>query len=210
VRYHVLADERIGEDGYLRLRRLRVQVERDDGSLTKEGRYDFVERPSGRDAVVVVLWRRVNARVEILLRRASRVPLAFDGSPLGLETVAARPIVELVAGIIEPGDALMQRAADEAHEEAGVKVAASAFTQLGGVMLPTPGMFPERFTFVAAKLDANAAFAPPAGDGSPFEEGATLAWRELHDAIAACRAGEIEDLKTEVGLVRLRDHFADK
>jgi ADP-ribose pyrophosphatase len=45
--------------------------------------------------------------------------------------------------------------------------------------------------------------APLEGDGSPLEEGAVLAWRELGAAIAACERGEIEDGKTEIALRRL-------
>ncbi len=40
-----------------------------------------------------------------------------------------------------------------------------------------------------------------------MEEGATLTWRPLDEAIAACEAGDIEDAKTEVALRRLRDRL---
>jgi ADP-ribose pyrophosphatase len=41
-----------------------------------------------------------------------------------------------------------------------------------------------------------------------MEEGASLAWRGLEAAIAACERGELEDAKTEVALRRLRDRLA--
>ena len=48
------------------------------------------------------------------------------------------------------------------------------------------------------------------GDGSPMEEGARTTWLLLDDAIAACVRGELADLKTELGLRRLRDHLASR
>ena len=49
--------------------------------------------------------------------------------------------------------------------------------------------------------------APHEGDGSPLEEGATLVWRGLDEAIAACESGEIEDVKSELAFRRLRDRL---
>ena len=56
--YHIVSDERIGDGGFLRIRRLRLRVRRSDGSLSPLGLYDFIERPMGADAIVVVLWHR--------------------------------------------------------------------------------------------------------------------------------------------------------
>ena len=44
---------------------------------------------------------------------------------------------------------------------------------------------------------------PQEGDGSPLEEGATLRWRVLDEAISACESGEIEDAKSELAFRRL-------
>jgi hypothetical protein len=41
-----------------------------------------------------------------------------------------------------------------------------------------------------------------------MEEGARTRWLPLDDAIAACVRGDLCDLKTELGLRRLRDHIA--
>jgi hypothetical protein len=41
-----------------------------------------------------------------------------------------------------------------------------------------------------------------------MEEGARTRWLPLDAAIAACLCGEISDLKTELGLRRLRDHLS--
>lgn len=200
--YAILSDERIGDGGFLRLRRLRLRVRRPDGSLSAEGLYDLVERPMGADAVVVALWHRATDGVRVLVRSAPRVPLWFRDPALG------RSHTELVAGILEAGEddwpAIQRRAAAEAHEEAGVRIAAAEVTRLGAASFPTPGMFAERFHFVAAEVRDPAAVEPPPTDGSPFEEGAALEWLALDEALRRCEAGAIPDLKTELALRRLR------
>jgi ADP-ribose pyrophosphatase len=200
--YEVVSDERIGEGGFLRLRRLRLRVRRSDGTLSREGLYDFVERPYGKDAVVLMLWHRGADGVQVLLRHAPRVPLYFRDAAVGREHT------EVVAGILEVGEedwaAIQKRAADEAHEEAGITVAATAVERLGPASYPTAGLFAEVFHFAAAEVaDPRAAVAPPT-DGSPFEEGASLEWVALDEALRRCDDGRIVDLKTELALRRLR------
>jgi ADP-ribose pyrophosphatase len=119
-------------------------------------------------------------------------------------------VTELVAGIIEVGDrgeaGLRRRAADETFEEAGFVVDPQSIVVLGGGTLPSPGCMVEKFYFTAVEVDPSAQQALE-GDGSPMEEGATTRWLTLDDAIAACTRGEISDLKTELGLRRLRDYL---
>ena len=97
--YEILSDERIGDGGFLRLRRVRLCVRRSDGTRSQPGLYDFVERPMGSDAVVVVLWHRAADGVRVLLRHAPRVPLYFRDPTLGADHT------EVVAGILEQGEA---------------------------------------------------------------------------------------------------------
>ena len=49
--------------------------------------------------------------------------------------------------------------------------------------------------------------AAATGDGSIMEEWSRLLFMELGEAIRACREGQIPDLKTEVGLLRLASHL---
>jgi ADP-ribose pyrophosphatase len=206
--YQVLSEQSLGQGGFLTLRRMRMRAALDDGSLTREGLYDFVERPMGLDAVVLALWTRGDdGRVRVLLRDGVRIPLVFGrpGEPPRLR------FTEVVAGILERGEdgaeAIRQRAADEAHEEAGLRVDAARIAPLGPPMFPTPGMCPELFHLVECEVSreqAAAAVHPP-GDGSPFEEGAAVRWVALEDALAACARGEIQDMKTELILRRLAD-----
>ncbi|TMA71858.1 MAG: NUDIX hydrolase [Deltaproteobacteria bacterium] len=200
--FEVTGDQRVGEGGHLRLRRMRMRLVLSDGSRTGEGSWDYVERPMGLDAVVVALFRRGD-RVEVLLRHGVRIPLQFGR--------AERPrtvlFPELVAGIVETGDDVMARAAAEAMEEAGLRVDAAAVQPLGPPLFPTPGMCAEIFHFVCCEVDAQAETHPVAGDGSPFEQGARLEWASLEAALSRCASGDIRDMKTEIGLRRLAERL---
>ena len=199
--FEVTGDQRVGEGGHLRLRRMRMRLMLSDGSRTSEGSWDYVERPMGLDAVVVALFRRRPGALEVLLRHGVRVPVQF-GRP---EKPAALLFPELVAGILEPGDDVFQRAADEVMEEAGLRVPPASVESLGPPAFPTPGMCAEVFQFVCCEVAPDALAHPPGGDGSPFEEGARLEWVSLDEALGRCARGEIRDMKTEIGLRRLRE-----
>ncbi len=213
--YDVISDEKLGAGGFLIIRRLHLKVARPDGSRSKEGIYDLVERPFGLDAVVLAIYRRtVGGKIEILLREGARVPLAFGRPETGTapqKSRAHRPIVEFVAGILEAGEdsleMVRERAAAEALEEAGFRVAADAVEMIGPPMFPTPGMCPEKFYFAAVEIAAAAQSEDPPGDGSPFEEGARLFWLDLNEALDRCKRGELEDLKTELLIRRLKDRL---
>ncbi len=210
---HIDDDQVVGRDGgFLAIRRLHLQNVRDDGSRSPSYLCDFAVRPYGLDAVVVVVWRRAHGRIEVLVRDALRPALAF-GRDADRQTVpdgrGYLHLTELVAGILEAGDhgedGLRHRAAEEVHEEAGYPVEPAAVIVLGAASFPSPGSLAEKFHFLAVEVAADAAPAVPAGDGSPMEEGAETRWLELDDALAACTRGELEDLKTEVGLRRFSD-----
>lgn len=211
----IVSEEVIGRGGFLFIRRLRLHNLRPDGTRSREWLCDFVERPKGVDAVVLVLWRRGAAGVEVLLRSglrpavllgrpAERVPLP-DSRTHGF-------ITELVAGIIEEGEvgeaAIRKRASEEAWEEAGFRLLPETLELLGPGMFPSPGMTAEKFWFAAAEVPADAVGHPPAGDGSPMEEDAEVRWVGLTEALALCETGAIEDAKTELGLLRLARRLA--
>jgi len=204
------SDERVGDGGFLAVRRLRLRNARGDGSLSPPYVCDVIVRPYGQDAVVVAIYARVAGEIRVLVRQCLRPAIALGRDAAKAPLPEAQPELfqtELVAGIVEVGDQLADRAADEVHEEAGFAVAASAVTVLGAGMLPSPGCMVEKFYFTAVEVDP-ATQQALVGDGSPMEEGATTRWLALDDAIAACVRGEIPDLKTELGLRRLRDHLA--
>ena len=208
------ADERAGEGGFLAIRRLRLRNQRPDGSLSRGYICDFIARPYGQDAVVVALFSPGHgADRRVLVRECLRPAITLGRDPARAPLPEPPPgltLTELVAGIIEAGDrgeaGLRARAAAEALEEAGYAVDPARVILLGAGMLPSPGSMVEKFYFTAAEVDP-AAQQPLEGDGSPMEEGASTRWLPLDDAIAACTRGDICDLKTELGLRRLRDYL---
>ena len=214
VGFVIDSDERVGGGGFLELRRLRMRNRRADGSTSAPYVCDSVARPYGQDAVVVAVFARTAAGIEVLVRAGLRPAITLARDPRRAPLPEAAPgmfLTELVAGIVESDDhgevGLRIRTVHEVHEEAGFVVAPSDVILLGAGMLPSPGSMVEKFYFTAIEVDP-AAQEPLAGDGSPMEEGATTRWIPLDAAISACVRGEITDLKTEAGLRRLRDHLA--
>lgn len=214
VAFQIDSDERVGGGGFLEIRRLRMRNRRADGTLSTPYVCDAIARPYGQDAVVVAVFARAGADVQVLVREGLRPAIALgrdpDRAPLP-EPAPGMFLTELVAGIIEASDrgeaGLRVRTVHEVLEEAGFAIDAERVILLGAGMLPSPGSMVEKFYFTAIEVDP-AAQQALAGDGSPMEEGARTRWLSLDAAIAACVRGEITDLKTEAGLRRLRDHLA--
>ena len=207
------ADELVGTGGFLAIRRLHLRNRREDGSLSQPYTNDAIVRPYGQDAVVVAIFARVADAIHVLVRAGLRpsVALARDASLAPFpEPSPGLVVTELVAGILEVSDrgaaGLAHRAAAETLEEAGFVVDPSSVIVLGAGAFASPGALPEKEYFAAVEVDPSTQVALE-GDGSAMEEGATTRWLELDAAIAACIAGEISDLKTEVGLRRLRDYL---
>lgn len=199
------------DDGFLTLRRLVVENRYSDGSSSAPYPCDVLERP-GSDAVVAVLYERVNGRVRVLLREASRAPIYLRKHK---EFVHPDPrpylsILEVVAGLVEPTDepgpvGLRARAAAEAREEAGLEVARESLEPLGGETFASPGTTDEKIYFCAAAAPLEERVLPT-GDGSVMEEWSRVHLVDLRDAITMCRDGRIPDMKSEVALLRLADH----
>lgn len=214
--------------GFLTLRRLVVRNRYTDGTTSAPYPCDVLRRP-GSDAVVAVLYRVREGRVEVLLREALRVPIYLRRHEAFVHPDPREytSILEVVAGMVErsdpPGPAgLRRRAAVETQEEAGLDLPPAAFVVLGGETFASPGTGDEKLYFCAAPADLGAVGAglprdddgtpagggsSPSGDGSIMEEWSRLHVLELNAAIAACRDGRIPDMKTEVALLRLADHL---
>jgi ADP-ribose pyrophosphatase len=201
------------DEGFLRVSRLRLRNVYDDGSTSEPYACDVVTRPSP-DAVVAALYRRARSgRVSVFLREAPRPPIYLRRFK-SLEQPDARGyerLQEVVAGILERGDGpgevgLRRRAAAEAREEAGFVCAEQRFAVLGDGGFASPGTSDEKVFYTAGDVGESER-GEPAGDGSVMEEGGEVVERELAAAIAACRSGEIPDMKTEIALLRLADHL---
>ncbi len=198
------------DEGFLRLRRLLLETEFDDGSRSRSYACDLIERP-GVDAVALVLWRRASGgAVEVLLRECTRPAVYFrkDRTLQVPDGRVYRHLLELVAGILEEEDhgdeGVRRRASLEAHEEVGLRIDPAEVRRLGGGYFSCPGILAEKVYLCAAEVTDHE-MARPEGDGSAMEEGGGTHWLELQDAIRRCTEGEIEDSKTELGLRRLAD-----
>jgi ADP-ribose pyrophosphatase len=201
------------DSGFLRVSRLDVRNLYADGSRSAPYPCDIVSRP-GSDAVVAVLYEHDAQRsVRVLLREAPRAPVYLRRHKRFVhpDPRVYLSITEVVAGIVEerdgPGTAGRQRrAAQEALEEAGCRVPAARFGEIGGETFASPGTSDEKIYFCAAEADLGAARDAP-GDGSVMEEAGRLVVLDLAAAIEACRSGAIPDMKSEVALLRLADHL---
>ncbi|MBK9069894.1 MAG: NUDIX hydrolase [Myxococcales bacterium] len=207
---HLHARREIG-DGFLRICRVTLSNSYDDG--TTSARYDaeFLSRPKGLDAVVVIVWRRAadGPTREVLVREGIRPGVTFGrvDVPLAIpDEVTYVRLAEVVAGLVEPTDVgrggLADRVCAEVLEEAGYRIEPALVHWLGAPTFASPGVLPEKHHYAAVEISPEAVQVPPAGDGSPFEDGAVTYWLTLAEAMARCERGEIVDAKTELGLFR--------
>jgi ADP-ribose pyrophosphatase len=195
------------DEGFLRIRRLRCQNRRADGTASKVYRVDVVDRPR-LDAVAVLVYRRGEGGLEVLTRMNLRPAAYFRrGKDMTVPDAATYlRVEEIVAGLLELEDkgeaGLRHRAAEEVREEAGFDVRPEEIELLGGAFFVAPGILSEK-VFPAAVDVTGKPHEVPQGDGSPLEEGSHLRWRPMGELLEACRSGEVPDAKTELAITRL-------
>lgn len=197
------------DQGFFLLRRLTLRNQYNDGTESRPYACDVLER-RGVDAVAVFLFFREGDGVQVLLRECIRPAVYLRRTrPHAIEEGREYPVlIEAVAGILEPGDeapgGIARRAAIEAHEEAGVELDPARVHLLGHGSFDAPGVMAEKVFFAAAEYDPAARGAPKT-DGSPFEERGAVFSLPLEEALRRVETGELCDMKTELGLRRLRD-----
>lgn len=195
------------DEGFLRVRRLRCQNRRADGTASKVYRVDVVDRPR-LDAVAVVVYRRGASGLEVLTRMNLRPAAYFRrGKEMTVPDGATYlQVEEIVAGLLEPEDkgeaGLRHRAVEEVREEAGFEVKPEEIQLLGAGLFVAPGILSEKVFPTAVDVTGKEPGAPE-GDGSPLEEGTHLQWRPIRELVAMCRRGEVPDAKTEIAILRL-------
>lgn len=195
------------DEGFLRVRRLRCQNRRADGTASKVYRVDVVDRPR-LDAVAVLVYRRGESGLEVLTRMNLRPAAYFRrGKDMTVPDPASYlRVEEIVAGLLELEDkgetGLRHRAAEEVREEAGYDVRPEEVRLLGAGFFVAPGILSEKVFPVAVDVTGREPGVPK-GDGSPLEEGTQVQWRPIRELLARCRSGEVPDAKTELCILRL-------
>jgi ADP-ribose pyrophosphatase len=204
VELEAVSETRHGEGGFLVLRRMQLAVIA-KGRRSASFPYDNVDRRA-IDASVMAVHHVAASRVWVWLRSSLRPPVALRG-----ETASPRsPVMwELPAGLIDEGESPRAAAAREIQEELGFAIPESAISDLGPPMHPAPAMIGELHYYFHVEVDPSAR-TEPLGDGSPLENDAVVLAIPLDEALAACRRGQISDLKTEVALRRLAEELASR
>jgi len=200
------------DSGFLRLRRRRLSVRTADKADSEPFVYDSVDRVALDAVVVAAHYLDSSGRTWVYLRSALRPPVA-------LRPEACRPLPEkntlgalweLPAGLVESEECragragLLNCAARELEEELGFAVPAEQLEELGPATFPTGGVIGERHHFFRVEVDPDTR-CTPSEDGSVLERDAVIVALPLDEAIEHCRAGDIEDGKTELGLRRLSE-----
>jgi ADP-ribose pyrophosphatase len=194
--------------GFLGLTRRRLRVRYPDGERSAPFVYDELDRRA-MDAVVLAAHFPRDGQRWVYLRSALRPPLRFRDparSPTGASETGA--LWELPAGLIEPDEqsssGVLEAGRRELWEELGFSARASDLQPLGPASWPCPGVMCERHFFLQLEVRPEAR-GEPALDGSALERFGRVIALPLTEALALCRAGRIEDAKTELGLRRLAD-----
>lgn len=201
------------ERGFLYVRKLRVAASfAGEAEESRPTNYDCGHR-SRMDAVVVVPHYADPQRGRIVvLRSALRPPVAVRPPEVWPvpEKDSLGELWEVPAGLVEEDErtpeGLRACAARELFEETGLEAGSAQLAELGPSTFPSPGVIGERHFFFHVEVDPKNRKTPPE-DGSILEHAASIIDIPLRDALDACRAGEVEDAKTELALRRLADIY---
>ena len=150
-------------------------------------RIDSVELASGRESTR-----------EIVEHPGAVGVLAWDGERLAMvrqwRQPAARELLEIPAGTMDPGEAPLETAKRELMEETGVE---ASEWQEGPAFFTAPGFCTERLQlYVATGLEQREA------QGAP-DEVIEVSWMTLDDAVSAIDDGSIMDAKSLVAILWL-------
>lgn len=208
IELHVVEDRSpTAPEGFLTLQRRALVARYPDGATSREFLYDSVGRRALDAVVLCAHYARDGVRF-VYLRSALRPPVTFRDPRQSPVAEGARGLWELPAGLIEEGERTPQGVLEcgrrELAEELGFRVEARALRALGPSAFPCPGVIGERHFFLEVEVNPSTR-ERPALDGSALEEHGLVVSVALDEALDLCRAGTLEDAKTELGLRRLRE-----
>jgi len=201
------------DQGFLRLIRRRYRLHYPDGTVSEPFIYDAIDRAALDAVVIAAHFRDHSSTPHVYLRSAFRPPLTLRkrGDWPSTEGRAEGALWELPAGLVEPSEhsaeGVVRAAQRELEEELGFSVPLSALRELGPSAFPAPGFVGERHFFFQVEVSPNEQ-REPGLDGSALERFGVIEHVPLAEALALCRAGVIEDSKTELALRRLAEVLA--
>ena len=174
---------------------MELKEERKSSQLIYRGRIltlrrDTVTLPNGREAVREVAEHPGGVGI-----------LALDGENRAAlvrqyRYAFGRAMWEIPAGKREPGEEPLTTARRELQEEVG---ASAARWQALGEIIPSPGCYGERLWLYLARELTLGRTHP---DEDEFLE---LQWMPLEELTEKCLAGEIQDAKTIIAALKVRD-----
>lgn len=174
---------------------MELKEERKSSQLIYRGRIltlrrDTVTLPNGREAIREVAEHPGGVGI-----------LALDGENRAAlvrqyRYAFGRAMWEIPAGKREPGEEPLTTARRELQEEVG---ASAAHWQALGEIIPSPGCYGERLWLYLARELTLGRTHP---DEDEFLE---LQWMPLEELTEKCLAGEIQDAKTIIAALKVRD-----
>lgn len=170
--------------GFLSVDKVTLQVEGQEKPVVRE----VMERG---DAVGVLIHHR--ERNELLFVRQLRPPMLRHHEPW---------LLEVAAGMIDPGENPEQAALREVEEEVGYR---PQILRPLGSMVGSPGGLSERVWLFFAEVSE----AERKGEGGGLEdEDIEMVWLSPAEAYRRLDAYELHDAKTQITLLRTRDQIA--
>ena len=173
-------------DDFLKVEAATVSFERFDGTMSAPARRLDVVR---KDAVAAILVNK--ARGSVILVRQFRYATLARGEGW---------LTEVVAGLVDTGETPEAAMRREILEETGYAIAKLECIY---TFYPTPGITSERIMLFCAETLGDDPVQKGGGVASEHEDIAIVEW-PFADAFAKLDRGEIEDGKTIIGLMWLR------
>lgn len=180
-------------DDFFKIDEAYLRFELFNGEMSPLVRRLSLER--GDSVAVLVLNRNTN---NIILASQFRYPTLKNSDGWTLE---------ILAGIIEPGETAEASARRELHEEIGLTVDRLEHIT---TFYPSPGGSSERIFLYYSEVSGEQARYEETGGLLSEGENVKAIEVTLHDALAKIKSGEIADAKTIIGIYWLENRHANK